>query len=38
MKDDIKGKLWGIRNDLKYIFINYFVSNIPCWWIRRFFL
>ncbi len=36
MKDKIKKILWGIRNDLKYVFINYFVSNIPCWHIRCF--
>lgn len=38
MLHNIKIVLWGIRNDFKYIFINYFVSNIPCWCIRRFFL
>lgn len=26
-----------LLNDLVYIFLNYFVANIPCWVIRRFF-
>ena len=38
MKSRIKEIFWGVRNDCKYVFINYFVCNIPCWYIRRFFL
>lgn len=34
----IKRISWQILNDFKYIFLNYLVSNIPCWHIRRFFL
>lgn len=33
----IKESLNQMRGDLHYIFLNYFVCNIPCWALRRLF-
>lgn len=38
MLKKIKNSLSRMKGDAQYVFINYFISNIPCWHIRRFFL
>lgn len=33
----IKKIIAQLRSDIKYLFLNYFVCNIPCWHIRKLF-